>query len=37
MANEEGMKLLYDSAIDKARAGMTSLEAALTVAVSEGE
>jgi type IV pilus assembly protein PilB len=33
----DGMKLLYDSALDKARAGMTSLEAALTVAVSEGE
>jgi type IV pilus assembly protein PilB len=33
----EGMKLLYDSAIDKARDGLTSLEAALTVAVAEGE
>jgi type IV pilus assembly protein PilB len=33
----DGMKLLYDSALDKARAGLTSLEAALTAAVSEGE
>jgi type IV pilus assembly protein PilB len=33
----EGMKLLFDSALDKARSGMTSLEAALTVAVAEGE
>jgi type IV pilus assembly protein PilB len=33
----EGMKLLFDSALDKARSGLTSLEAALTVAVSEAE
>jgi hypothetical protein len=31
------MKLLYDCAVDKAREGLTSLEAALTVAVSEGD
>jgi type IV pilus assembly protein PilB len=36
-ASQEGMKMLYDSAVDKARAGLTSLEAALTVAVAEGE
>jgi type IV pilus assembly protein PilB len=34
-ARSEGMKLLLDSAIDKVRSGMTSLEAALTVAMSE--
>ena len=34
-AREEGMKMLYDCAIDKVRAGVTSLEAALGVAVSE--
>lgn len=37
VALHEGMKLLYDSAIDKARVGLTSLEAALTVAVSESD
>jgi type IV pilus assembly protein PilB len=34
-AREEGMKMLYDSAIDKVREGVTSLEAALGVAVAE--
>jgi type IV pilus assembly protein PilB len=33
-ARSEGMKLLFDSAIDKVRAGLTSLEAALSVAMS---
>jgi type IV pilus assembly protein PilB len=32
---EEGMKLLVDSAIEKAKQGLTSLEAALTVAMSD--
>jgi type IV pilus assembly protein PilB len=34
-AREEGMKMLYDSALDKVRQGLTSLEAALTVTVAE--
>jgi type II secretory ATPase GspE/PulE/Tfp pilus assembly ATPase PilB-like protein len=34
-AREEGMKMLYDSAIDKARQGLTSLEAALGVSIAE--
>ncbi|QEH35861.1 Type II secretion system protein E [Aquisphaera giovannonii] len=34
-AREEGMKLLYDSAIDKVRQGLTSLEAALSVTMAE--
>jgi type IV pilus assembly protein PilB len=33
-ARSEGMKLLFDSAIDKVRQGLTSLEAALSVAMS---
>ena len=33
-ARSEGMKLLFDSAIDKVREGLTSLEAALNVAMS---
>ena len=36
-ARSEGMKLLFDSAIDKVRAGLTSLEAALSVAMSGEE
>jgi type IV pilus assembly protein PilB len=35
LAVEQGMKLLHDSAIDKVRAGLTSLEEALTVTMSE--
>ena len=34
-AREEGMKLLFDSAIDKVVEGVTSLEAALAVAVED--
>jgi type IV pilus assembly protein PilB len=34
-AREEGMKLLIDSGLDKARQGMTSLEEVLTVTTSE--
>jgi type IV pilus assembly protein PilB len=34
-AREEGMKMLYDSALDKVRQGMTSLEAALGVTMAE--
>jgi type IV pilus assembly protein PilB len=36
-ARSEGMQLLFDSALDKVRDGLTSLEAALSVAVSEEE
>src|SRR5436309_11148011 len=36
-AQTEGMKLLPDSALDKVRAGMTSLEEALSVTMAEGE
>jgi type IV pilus assembly protein PilB len=36
-ARSEGMMLLLDSAIDKVRKGLTSLEAAITVAMSEEE
>jgi type IV pilus assembly protein PilB len=36
-ATEQGMSLLYDSALVKVRAGMTSLEEALSVTISEGE
>jgi type IV pilus assembly protein PilB len=34
-AREEGMKMLYDCALDKVREGVTSLEAALSVAMAE--
>jgi type IV pilus assembly protein PilB len=34
-AREEGMKMLFDSALDKVRQGMTSLEAALSVTMAE--
>ena len=34
-ARAEGMKLLIDSAVDKAREGLTSLESALSVTMSE--
>ncbi|MFO0908959.1 MAG: GspE/PulE family protein [Isosphaeraceae bacterium] len=34
-AREEGMKLLIDSALDKVRSGLTSLEAALSVTMSD--
>jgi type IV pilus assembly protein PilB len=34
-AREEGMKMLYDCALDKVRQGVTSLEAALSVAMAE--
>jgi type II secretory ATPase GspE/PulE/Tfp pilus assembly ATPase PilB-like protein len=34
-AREEGMKMLYDSALDKVRQGITSLEAALGVTMAE--
>ena len=33
-ARSEGMKLLFDSAIDKVRQGLTSLEAAISVAMA---
>ncbi|HMF35593.1 MAG TPA: GspE/PulE family protein [Isosphaeraceae bacterium] len=36
-AREEGMKMLYDSALDKVRQGLTSLEAALTVTMADEE
>ncbi len=36
-SQEEGMKLLVDSALDKARQGLTSLEVALSIAISEDE
>ncbi|HZW34297.1 MAG TPA: GspE/PulE family protein [Isosphaeraceae bacterium] len=34
-AREEGMKMLFDSALDKVRQGLTSLEAALSVTMAE--
>ncbi|MDR3618307.1 MAG: GspE/PulE family protein [Paludisphaera borealis] len=34
-AREEGMKMLYDTALDKVRQGLTSLEAALSVTMAE--
>jgi type IV pilus assembly protein PilB len=34
-ARDEGMKMLYESALDKVRQGMTSLEAALSVTMAE--
>jgi len=36
-AREEGMKMLFDSALDKVRQGLTSLEAALSVTMAEDE
>ena len=36
-AREEGMKMLYDSALDKVRQGLTSLEAALTMPMADEE
>ncbi len=36
-AREQGMKMLLDSAIDKARMGLTSLEVALSAAMAEEE
>jgi type IV pilus assembly protein PilB len=36
-AREEGMKMLFDSALDKVRQGLTSLEAALSVTMAEEE
>ena len=36
-AREEGMKMLYDSALDKVRQGITSLEAALSVTMADEE
>lgn len=36
-ARAEGMKLLFDSAIDKVRQGLTSLEIAVSVACAEEE
>ena len=36
-AREEGMKMLYDSALDKVRQGLTSLEVALSVTMAEVE
>jgi type IV pilus assembly protein PilB len=36
-AREEGMKMLFDCALDKVRAGLTSLEAALSVTMAEEE
>ena len=36
-AREEGMKLLFDSGLAKAREGVTSLEAVLTVAMQDDE
>jgi len=36
-AREEGMKMLYDTALDKVRQGLTSLEAALAVTMAEEE
>ena len=36
-AREEGMKMLYDSALDKVRQGITSLEVALSVTMAEEE
>ncbi len=37
IAREEGMKMLYDCAMDKVREGLTSLEAALSVTMAEEE
>jgi type IV pilus assembly protein PilB len=34
-ARDEGMKMLFDSALDKVREGETSLEAALSVTMAE--
>jgi len=34
-AREEGMKMLFDSALDKVRQGLTSLEAALSVTMAD--
>ena len=34
-AREEGMKMLFDSALDKVRQGLTSLEAAMSVTTCE--
>ena len=34
-AREEGMKMLFDSAIDKVKQGLTSLDAALSVTMAE--
>ena len=36
-ARDEGMKMLFDSAVDKVREGLTSLEAALSVTMAEEE
>ncbi len=36
-ARDEGMKTLFDSALDKVRQGLTSLEAALSVTMAEEE
>ncbi len=36
-AREEGMKMLFDSALDKVSQGLTSLEAALSVTMAEDE
>ncbi|MGP0063255.1 MAG: GspE/PulE family protein [Isosphaeraceae bacterium] len=36
-AREEGMKMLFDSALEKVRQGITSLEAALSVTMAEEE
>jgi type IV pilus assembly protein PilB len=36
-AREEGMKMLFDTALDKVREGLTSLEAALSVTMAEAE
>ena len=37
IAREEGMKMLYDCAMDKVREGLTSLEAALSVSMADEE
>ena len=37
VARAEGMKMLYDSALDKVRQGLTSLEVALSVTMAEVE
>ena len=34
-ARDEGMKMLFDSALDKVREGLTSLDAALSVSIAE--
>jgi hypothetical protein len=36
-AREEGMKMLFDTALVKVRLGLTSLEAALSVTMAEEE